>query len=131
MEELKREQAQQIADEHRNDAYSVALAMVDIEKQLSDARRVNADNLRAGIDSAMLALKKAAEGDYKDLGEPSIKLFEHGRDMVCFTGERLRKMKAEAVREAIESLHNQYPHLDGPHLGILEHYANKLENQND
>lgn len=37
------------------------------------------------------------------------------------------KVKADAVRMEIENLHNSYPHLDGPHLGILTHRANKIE----
>jgi hypothetical protein len=37
------------------------------------------------------------------------------------------KIKVEAVREAVEWLHVNYAHLDGPHLGLLTHYANQLD----
>lgn len=97
MNEQLRQRAQEIADEHGNDAYGVALAMLEESKVTQD--RLD----RANREISRLSLENTIE---------------------------LRRIKAEAVREAIEEC--RYNGSDGQGWeSDLEQHANKLENQND
>lgn len=116
----KREQAQQIAAEHRNDAYSVAVALIEEqEKCINLGRRY--ENL---IDNGLICSSCGGSGF---LGNPPDDYYD------CPECERsLNKIKAEAVREWA----NSSGYSDGceAEYRVFEdaiEYANKLENQND
>jgi len=53
-----------------------------------------------------------------------------GKPSQVFCAAILRK-QAEAVDAAIEWVHNEYPHLDGPHLGLIITRAQRLRQQAD
>lgn len=110
----KREQAQHIADEHGNDAYMVALELVELREE-NEALKV----VKSAFDDPGFADTDFIGEYLKDINRAKAEAVRSFSDALCYSiryeSEGLRGV--DEFEEFIDTVTNEY--------------ANKLENQND